>query len=84
MDKHKKCVYNSVDKTDFKITGPVYSRNCRNSVAFHRLISNIDLGLRANSVGMQFLNATNFADISNKCRLLSFTVRTTPRHIKCM
>ena len=43
--------------------GPVYRRNCLNSVAFHQLTSAIALGFLANSIGIDFLKISKKSDI---------------------
>lgn len=48
-------------------TGPVYNKNCRNSVAFHLSRSCKPQGCRANSFGIFPLRAFSFWDISPFC-----------------
>ncbi len=57
----RKFLYTSVLSRSFSITGPVYNKNCLNSVAFHRSISLTALGLCANSIGTFFLAPTNLS-----------------------
>lgn len=47
--KHRKCLYCILDNFPFIATGPVYNKNCLNSVAFQCSMSSRDLGKRQNS-----------------------------------
>ena len=55
VENNKKCLNLDFDKIEqfFKITGPTYNKNSRNSLAFQYAKSANALNLRLNSAGMK-------------------------------
>ena len=54
-ENNRKFLYSSSAILPHRTRGPVYRRNCLNSVAFHQLTSAIVLGFLATSIGIDFL-----------------------------
>ncbi len=64
MDSERKLLQSGVGRMSFSTTGPVYKRNCLNSIAFQRSNFESDLGFRANLQGMYFDIPTSFSEMA--------------------
>lgn len=84
--------FNSFSNT----TGPVYNKNCLNSIAFHCPKSLISRGLLANSFDIKgLISRRNLKTFYIRCEVKHLALRgplihnfisflTAPMHIKCM